>query len=70
MDTDGFTTARLKGKARIYETKSRILHIFMRGLQLEDSGIYWAGIDKIYADIMFRIKVVVTEGKGLPICNI
>ncbi|TSL61247.1 Tubulin alpha-1C chain [Bagarius yarrelli] len=33
----------------------------MTNLKLEDAGIYWAGIDKIYADIMFKVKVMVTE---------
>ncbi|XP_053499544.1 uncharacterized protein LOC128619396 [Ictalurus furcatus] len=61
MDTDGFTIAWLRKKARIYETRFRTFHIHMTGLKLEDTGIYWAAIDKIYADIMFRIKVVVTE---------
>lgn len=70
MDTDGFTIAWLRKKARIYETRFRTFHIHMTGLQLEDTGIYWAAIDKIYADIMFRIKVVVTEGKVLPMSNI
>lgn len=69
MDTDGFTTERLKEKAWIYEKRFRTFHILMTGLQLEDTGVYWAGIDKMYADIMFRIKVVVTEGKDLPVCN-
>ncbi|KAK3518956.1 hypothetical protein QTP70_016218, partial [Hemibagrus guttatus] len=63
MDTDGFTTPRLKKKAKIYQSL-RTIHILMTELQLEDTGIYWAGIDKIYADIMFRIKVVVTEEQG------
>ncbi|KAI5095996.1 hypothetical protein C0J45_14426 [Silurus meridionalis] len=61
MDTDGFTTARLRKRAGIYETRSRTFNIIMKGLQLEDTGIYWAAIDKIYADLMFRINVVVTE---------
>lgn len=62
MDTEGFITPRLKKKAIIYQS-FRTIHILMTGLQQEDTGIYWAGIDKIYADIMFRITVVVTEGK-------
>ncbi|KAM9445661.1 uncharacterized protein Hap1MRO34_024417 [Clarias gariepinus] len=61
MDTDGFTTPRLRKKARIYEIRPRTFYIQMTGVQLEDTGIYWAAIDKIYADIMFMIKVVVTE---------
>lgn len=65
MDTDGFTTSRLKNKARIYQSSFQTFNILITGVQLEDTGIYWAGIDKLYADIMFRINVVVTEGKVL-----
>ncbi|XP_060750576.1 uncharacterized protein LOC132862535 [Tachysurus vachellii] len=61
LDTDGFTTSRLKKKARIYQSGYQTFHILITGVQLEDTGIYWAGIDKIYADIMFRINVMVTE---------
>ncbi|KAM3617312.1 uncharacterized protein V6R79_004658 [Siganus canaliculatus] len=31
------------------------------GLQMADAGMYWIGIDKIYADIMTSVKVVITE---------
>ncbi|XP_036447246.1 uncharacterized protein LOC118822352 [Colossoma macropomum] len=61
MDTDGFTKAELKNRAQIIDAVYRGLHILMTGLQLRDSGVYWAGIDKIYADIMFKIQVEVTE---------
>lgn len=70
MDTDGFTTARLKTKASIQEQRSKTFHIVMKGLQLEDTGVYWAGIDKIYADAMFKIIVVVTEGEVLAVYTI
>lgn len=70
MDTDGFTTTRLRTKAWIWEKRTKTFHILMTGLQPEDGGVYWAGIDKMYAHIMFRINVVVTEGKVLPVCII
>ncbi|KAL6483449.1 hypothetical protein MHYP_G00083210 [Metynnis hypsauchen] len=63
MDTDGFTKAELKSRAQITETY-RTFHILMTGLQVGDSGVYWAAIDKTYADIMFKIQVKVKEGKN------
>lgn len=40
----------------------RGLFVKVRELRFDDAGVYWVGIDKIYADIMTWIKVVVTEG--------
>lgn len=34
----------------------------VKNLQFDDTGVYWVGIDKIYADIMTDVRVVVTEG--------
>ena len=48
----------------------RILHhrsglfVEIRALQLEDTGVYWVGIDKPYADIMVLVEIEVTEGKN------
>lgn len=39
------------------------LFVKVKGLQLEDAGVYWVGIDKIYSDIMTQVTVVVTEGE-------
>ncbi|XP_072552203.1 uncharacterized protein [Salminus brasiliensis] len=61
MDTDGFTKAELKSRARITTTGFRSFHIQVTKLQLRDTGIYWVGIDKIYADIMVKIRVEVSE---------
>lgn len=33
----------------------------MTNLQFDDSGVYWVGIDKIYADIMTSVSLVVTQ---------
>ncbi|KAL7859359.1 hypothetical protein SRHO_G00145060 [Serrasalmus rhombeus] len=63
MDTDGFTKAELKSRAQITETY-RTFNILMTGLQVGDNGVYWAAIDKMYADIMFKIQVEVKEGKN------
>lgn len=38
------------------------LYLKVNGLRFEDTGVYWVGIDKIYADIMTSVDVVITEG--------
>lgn len=63
MDTDGFSLLNYKNRARITDAVSRGLTVPVRDLQLEDTGTYWVGIDKIYADIMLRIQVIVRNGK-------
>uniref|UniRef100_A0A672SWT5 Immunoglobulin domain-containing protein n=1 Tax=Sinocyclocheilus grahami TaxID=75366 RepID=A0A672SWT5_SINGR len=65
MDTDGFTHAAYRTRAQIIDRVSRGLIVYIRDLKLDDSGIYWVAIDKIYADIMTRIQVTVTKGKTL-----
>ncbi|KAI7794177.1 hypothetical protein IRJ41_014816 [Triplophysa rosa] len=57
MDTDGFSLNRKR--AQIIDAVSRGLTVRVRDLQLDDTGTYWVGIDKIYADIMLRIQVIV-----------
>uniref|UniRef100_A0A8C1TNI3 Immunoglobulin domain-containing protein n=1 Tax=Cyprinus carpio TaxID=7962 RepID=A0A8C1TNI3_CYPCA len=61
MDTDGFTHAEYRTRAQIIDRVSRGLIVYIRDLKLDDSGIYWIAIDKIYSDIMTRIQVTVTK---------
>lgn len=65
MDTDGFTQAAYRTRAQIIDGVSRGLIVNVRDLKLDDTGIYWVAIDKIYTDIMTRIQVTVTKGKTL-----
>ncbi|KAG7472094.1 hypothetical protein MATL_G00104970 [Megalops atlanticus] len=60
-DTDGFTKADVRGRIRIQDAYRRGLFIVMMDLRFADAGVYWVGIDKIYADIMTQISVKVTE---------
>ncbi|XP_028265545.1 uncharacterized protein LOC114438415 [Parambassis ranga] len=39
----------------------RALFVRVTNLRLDDADVYWVGIDKIYADIMTSVKVVITE---------
>lgn len=50
-------------RAQILDANRRGLFVKVTNLQIEDSDVYWIGIDKIYADIMVSVRVVVTEGK-------
>uniref|UniRef100_A0A3B4A9A1 Immunoglobulin V-set domain-containing protein n=1 Tax=Periophthalmus magnuspinnatus TaxID=409849 RepID=A0A3B4A9A1_9GOBI len=46
----------------VADATRRGLFIKVTGLRFEDAGMYWVGIDKIYADVMTSVEVVVTEG--------
>ncbi|XP_029281960.1 uncharacterized protein LOC115004475, partial [Cottoperca gobio] len=48
-------------RTQIIDARRRGLVVRVTDLQIEDTGLYWVGIDKIYADIMTSVKVVITE---------
>lgn len=50
-------------RSHIYDAGRRGLYVKVTDVQLVDSGVFWVGIDKIYADIMTSVRVVITEGK-------
>eukprot|EP00066_Takifugu_rubripes_P011827 XP_011601093.1 PREDICTED: uncharacterized protein LOC105416302 [Takifugu rubripes] len=60
VDSD-FPARSKTGRAYIGDLGRRGLFVKVTGLHLEDTGVYWVGIDKINADIMTQVKVVVTE---------
>uniref|UniRef100_A0A8C9VQZ5 Ig-like domain-containing protein n=1 Tax=Scleropages formosus TaxID=113540 RepID=A0A8C9VQZ5_SCLFO len=60
-DTEGFTKANVRDHFQIRDLRQKGLFVLMANLRLDDSGVYWIGIDKIYADIMSRIQVRVSE---------
>lgn len=61
MDSDGRVNAA--HRSHIIDARRRGLYVKITDLQLDDTGLYWVGIDKIYADIMVSVNVVVTHGK-------
>ncbi|XP_073795130.1 uncharacterized protein isoform X3 [Danio rerio] len=61
MDTDGFCDAAYRTRAQIIDRVSKGVIVSIRDLKLEDTGIYWVAIDKIYADLMIRIQLTVTK---------
>ncbi|XP_029361546.1 uncharacterized protein LOC115045787 [Echeneis naucrates] len=48
-------------RTHILDTPRYGLFVKVTQLQFEDAGTYWVGIDKIYADIMTSVVVVITE---------
>ncbi|KAM9751161.1 uncharacterized protein ACNS7B_008070 isoform 1-T1 [Menidia menidia] len=48
-------------KSHVHDARRQGLFVEVTDLRLDDSGVYWIGIDKIYADIMVSITVVITE---------
>lgn len=62
VDSEGRTRSRKTHRSQIVDAGRRGLFVKVRELRFDDAGVYWVGIDKIYADIMRSIKVVVTEG--------
>uniref|UniRef100_A0A8C5G8E7 Immunoglobulin V-set domain-containing protein n=1 Tax=Gouania willdenowi TaxID=441366 RepID=A0A8C5G8E7_GOUWI len=43
------------------------LYVRVTKLQIEDTHVYWVGIDKIYADIMLAVDVNITQGRRICI---
>ncbi len=64
MDSEGGTKTTNTHRSHIIDLRRRGLYVRVTDLNFDDTGAYWVGIDKIYADIMTSIKVVVTEGKN------
>ncbi|KAF3697262.1 CMRF35-like molecule 5 [Channa argus] len=48
-------------KSVIIDQNKNGIFVKVTNLQFEDTGVYWVGIDRIYADIMTSVKVVITE---------
>ncbi|XP_026223313.1 uncharacterized protein LOC113167128 isoform X2 [Anabas testudineus] len=49
------------GRSIIVDAGRRGLYVKVTNLQFDDTGAYWVGIDKVYADIMTSVSVVITE---------
>lgn len=62
MDSDNLVRSKT-GRVYVVDLRKRGLFVKVTGLQFEDTGVYWVGIDKIHADVMTSVKVVVTEGE-------
>uniref|UniRef100_A0A3Q2DZQ4 Immunoglobulin V-set domain-containing protein n=1 Tax=Cyprinodon variegatus TaxID=28743 RepID=A0A3Q2DZQ4_CYPVA len=60
-DTDDVAKTQSTNRVSIIDRHRAGLSVKVTNLQTEDSDFYWIGIDKIYADIMVSVKVIVTE---------
>ncbi|KAI9545634.1 hypothetical protein NQZ68_035039 [Dissostichus eleginoides] len=58
VDSEGKTRST---RVHIVDVRRRGLFVRVVDLQKGDSGVYWVGIDRPYADIMTSVSVVVTE---------
>ena len=63
VDSDGIAKTKYTHRSHIFGTRRGDLYVKVTNLQTDDSGMYWIGIDKVYADIMTSVTLVVTEGK-------
>uniref|UniRef100_A0A8C6L6D2 Uncharacterized protein n=1 Tax=Nothobranchius furzeri TaxID=105023 RepID=A0A8C6L6D2_NOTFU len=63
LDSDGVTKGSYTHRSHIVDARRRGLFVKVTQLQAKDSGEYWIGIDKIYADIMTSVTLKVTKGK-------
>lgn len=63
MDSDNLVRSKTD-RVLVTDLGQRGLIVKVTGLQFGDAGEYWVGIDKMYADVMTPIKVVVTEGEN------
>ncbi|KAM9343317.1 uncharacterized protein KZ484_015838 [Pholidichthys leucotaenia] len=58
LDSDNVAKTKT---SQLIDAVTRGLFVKVTHLQFKAAGVYWVGIDKIYADIMTSVKVVITE---------
>lgn len=63
VDSDNHVRSKT-GRVYVVDLRKSGLFVKVTGLRFEDTGKYWVGIDKIHADIMTPIKVVISEGEN------
>ncbi|XP_041655987.1 uncharacterized protein LOC121517935 [Cheilinus undulatus] len=61
LDSEGRAKSTITHRSRIVDAGRRGLFVKVTNLQFGDTGVYWVGIDKVYADIMTSVKVTVTD---------
>ncbi|XP_015197915.2 uncharacterized protein [Lepisosteus oculatus] len=59
-DSDNFVKWEYRGRIFLQDRQG-VLLIRMTQLRLDDTGVYWVGIDRPYTDIMWKITIKVTE---------
>ncbi|XP_020501660.2 polymeric immunoglobulin receptor-like [Labrus bergylta] len=61
LDSEGRAKTERTHRSLIVDAGRKGLFVKVTKLQFDDAGVYWVGIDKMNADVMFSVKVVVTE---------
>ncbi|XP_070765981.1 uncharacterized protein [Enoplosus armatus] len=69
VDSEGGTKTKNTHRSHIIDARRRGLFVKVTNLQFDDTGMYWVGIDKIYADIMTSVNVVITEVNQYITCS-
>ncbi|KAH1171326.1 hypothetical protein KIL84_006944 [Mauremys mutica] len=62
-DTENFVKSEYKERLSLLDNRRGYFLVTMHQLVEEDSGMYWCGIQRPYADIMTAVKLTVTEGQ-------
>ncbi|XP_078497390.1 polymeric immunoglobulin receptor-like [Lissotriton helveticus] len=65
-DTSGFINTKYATRLSLKDTRVGLFSITFRQLSLEDSGTYWCGIERPYADIMTSMTLDVKEEPVSP----
>ncbi|XP_044869150.1 triggering receptor expressed on myeloid cells 2-like [Mauremys mutica] len=60
-DTENFVKSEYKERLSLLDNRRGYFLVTMHQLVEEDSGMYWCGIQRPYADIMTAVKLTVTE---------
>uniref|UniRef100_A0A3B4XUN3 Immunoglobulin V-set domain-containing protein n=1 Tax=Seriola lalandi dorsalis TaxID=1841481 RepID=A0A3B4XUN3_SERLL len=58
---DSELVVKTRRRFHILDARKRGLFVKVTNLQFDDTGVYWVGIDKVYADIMTMINIHITE---------
>ncbi|XP_068161540.1 uncharacterized protein [Antennarius striatus] len=61
VDSEGVTRGENINRFHIADLRRRGLYVRVTGLQFDDTGDYWVGIEKIYNDVMTSVKILITE---------
>ncbi|XP_041655820.1 uncharacterized protein LOC121517830 isoform X2 [Cheilinus undulatus] len=61
LDSEGRAKSTITHRSRIVDAGGTKFFVKVTNLQFSDTGAYWVGIDKVYADIMTSVKVTVTD---------
>ncbi|XP_036068914.1 uncharacterized protein LOC112158622 [Oryzias melastigma] len=59
-DSEGVARTKYTHRSHVVDYQKRVF-VKVTNLQIDDSGEYWVGIDKVYSDIMVSVTLHVTQ---------